>query len=343
MAWFGGIKSFDRASGREINPFVKLDHFCAVSNFTERLTTDTALQWALMQPGDGYILPTRGNLPYARQNIKPDSLSKTQYLSFGNMRAYPNIQLRNILVAVQERQLPFTEGIVHTLIYQALFHIGKISNIRDCPRLEWKRDLEEPDFCRDAYGIFQAFYDEMKDSPKSYMCVKFIGKLCNFFSKWELKFRNTAQKLAKSVSQWAEDLGNEIEKSPPSSAPIIRAKQVVLYQHAIMVLSGGSLAGADVATLINMIVKSGNFFTGDNRSNEIRANATEIRYGLCQQLEDIIQAACLAPGMLTDALRSVYQRCPKSLRWKRWSPDNNAPTQCFEARYKVSTPTVLTW
>jgi len=336
MAWFGGPKSFDRAvSGYEINPFVKLDHFIVVSNFTERLTAQHSnLQWALMQPGDQHILPTRGNLPYARQNIKPDCLSKPQYLSFGNMRAFPNIQLRNILNAIQDRLLPFTEEIVHTLVYQSLFHMGKISSEDGQLKLEWKTDLANPYFGRDANEIFELFYEEIKDSPKNYKCVKFIGSLCNVFSEWEVKCRNTARNLAKAAFKWAEDLGSEIEKSPPSSAPSIRAKQVVLYQHAIMVLSGGSLDGKDVAALIKMIVKSKNLFTEDKRSREIGANATEIKYALSQKLGEIIEAASLDPSILTQALRSVFQRCPKSLHWKRWSSDNNTWTQCFEARGK---------
>jgi hypothetical protein len=85
-------KPFDKApSGEEINPFVELDHFIIASNFIERLK-DTSLQWTLMQPGEEYIHSSRGNLPYARQNTKPEWLSKTQYLSFANLRSYPHIQ-----------------------------------------------------------------------------------------------------------------------------------------------------------------------------------------------------------------------------------------------------------
>ena len=127
--------SFDRASsGAEINPFAKLDHYHYIitSNFTDRFEgNDKSLQWTMMQPGEQHIHLSRGNIPYARQNLKPGWLSKTQYFSFANLRSYPHVQLRNILVAIQERQLPFTEPIVHTLVCQALFHVGKISNAPD--------------------------------------------------------------------------------------------------------------------------------------------------------------------------------------------------------------------
>ena len=237
MAWFGGPKNYDMASSHaEINPFVELDHFIIALNFTERLENETSLQWALIQPGERHIHSSRGNLPYARQNFKPEWLSKTQYLSFANLRSYPNVQLRNILMAIQERQLPFTEHTVHILVRQALFHIGKISNGNNGhPVLEWKTDLESLEFGQDARIILESFYEEMKDSPRSYMCVKLIGMLCNFFSNWEQGCRITAQNLAASVFQWAEELDGEIVKSPPSLAPGIQAKQAVLFQHAILV------------------------------------------------------------------------------------------------------------
>ena len=360
MAWFGGSKNYDKASSHaEINPFVELDHFIISSNFTERLEHEISLQWTLMQPGEQHIHSSRGNLPYARQNFKPEWLSKTQYLSFANLRSYPHVQLRNILMAVQERQLPFTERTVHILVRQALFHIGKISNGNNGRAVfEWKRDLELPRFCVDANTILESFYEEIKDSPKSYMCVKLIGMLCNFFSKWEqdrpiplpawsllvpftskaavdccTTARNTARKLAASVFQWAEELDGEIDKSPPSLAPVIQAKQAVLYQHAILVLIGGdSLVESDISLLIKMVVKSRNLFTDDFRSDEIRANATEIKYGLCQKLNIILQVASQTPTMMTSALRSVLPRCPTVLDWRPWKPENNSCTQCFEAR-----------
>jgi hypothetical protein len=94
MAWFGGSKSYDKASsGMEINPFVELDHFIIASNFTKRLENDISLQWALMQPGEQHIHSSRGNLPHARQNFKPEWLSKTQYLSFANLRSYPHVKI----------------------------------------------------------------------------------------------------------------------------------------------------------------------------------------------------------------------------------------------------------
>lgn len=334
MAWYGGAKSFDKApNGSEINPFIALDHFHLVCHFTDRLSTDTHLQWTLMQPGEANILPNRSNLPYARQNQKPKWLSKTEWLSFANLRSYPNIQLRNILIAIQDRELPFNETSLCTLINQSLFQLGDLTVSGSSSTLEWKRDLEDENFCKDSYAVLSSFFDEIKNTPKNYKCVNMLGGLCNFFACWEPSCRLLARQLAKSVHGWAEDEGQDIEKSPPSVAPMIRAKQVVLYQHAIMVLSNGSLDESDVKLLIEMAIKSKNLFTGSHMETEIRTNEVEIQYSLSQRVDDVLQLVLLSPNIITEALRSCFPRCPSQMKWNRWVASNGKyETQCFQSQ-----------
>lgn len=332
MAWFGGTKSFDMAPGGcEINPFASLDHLYLVANFTERLPKDNSLQWSMMQPGDTHIHSTRGNLPYARQNKKPSWLSKTEYLSFTNLRSHPNIQLRNVFVAIQERQLPFNEICVHTLISQALFHLGDLSVKGSSVTFEWKQDLDDSCFCNDACCILKALYHEIQDTPKNYLCVKLLGRICNFLAGWTPACRSVARDLALSVYGWAENIGRELDKTPPSLAPELRAKQVVLYQHAIMVLVGGGLINSDVGMLVEMLVKSRNLFTGDHRADDIHANQIEICYELSQRLDDIMQTAISSPRAMTNALCSFLPRCPSTLKWDRWVSIDGSATQCFRS------------
>jgi hypothetical protein len=199
-----------------------------------------------MQPENDNGGKYRGNLPYARQNQKPDWLSKTEWLSFANMRSHPNTQIRNIIIAFEERQLPFNNDCVQTLIRQSLFQIGALSIEHTSAAFKWKQDLTRTDFCQDACATLKSFYNEIKDTPKNYQCVNLLGELCNFFAARDPSFRQVARELAKSVHGWAEDVGADVDKSPPSLVPGIRSKQVALYQNAIMVLAGGILDESDV-------------------------------------------------------------------------------------------------
>lgn len=337
MAWYGGPKSFDRApNDSEIDPFVDIDHFKLVDHFTDQFPVDTHLQWTIMQPEEnhGSSDRIRGNLAYARQNQRPDWLSNTGWLNFANLRAYPNSQLRNILVAIQDRQLPFNKFNVRMLIDQACFQLGELSVFGPSAILEWKRDLDNVEFCRDSYTILLEFYNGMKSTPKNYKCVKLLGGLCNFLSEWEPSCRMVARKLAASVNEWAEDMGKDIDDKDPTAVPEIRAKQVVLYQNAIYVLVGGALDGCDVEMLIEMLIKSRNLFTGDNLRYEIERNETEILYKLVERVDDVMLSVANDPIIITRALRKFFPRCPLNLEWEKWAANDNLghSTSCFKAR-----------
>jgi hypothetical protein len=334
MAWFGGTKTFDKApDGSEINPFAPVDHFSRVVYFTDGLKKN--LQWIIMQPEDDNSEKYRGNLPYSRQNQKPDWLSKTEWLSFANMRSHPNTQIRNILIAFEERQLPFNNACVQMLIRQSLFQIGAVSVDRSSAALNWKQDLNRTDFCQDASTTLKSFYNEIKDTPKNYQCVNLLGELCNFFAAWDPSCRRVARELAKSVHGWAEDAEEDVDKSLPSFVSEIRSKQVVLYQNAIMVLAGGILDESDVELLIKMLIKTKNLYTGDNREDEIRRNRISIQYTLSKQVDVIVDSATRQSSIITTAFRSFFTRCPSKLEWKRWAPSSNktSNTQCFCAKY----------
>ena len=334
MAWYGGSKHFDGYSDKEINPFAKLDHFIVVSAFTERLSGRAqSLQWAMIQPENDHIPRTRGNKPYATQNAKPAWLSKREYVAFTNMRAFPLLQLRNILVAVHERQLPFDDDSVHALIHQSLYHIGSISTLRGV-KFEWKYDLAEPGFGKGAYTNLQQFYNEVNDSPTKFKRASLIARLSNFFScHCEPKCRHVARKIAEAIFTWANALEAGIVESTSATLSVlnIRVKQVVLYQNAVKVLLGGSLVQDDVALLIKMIIKAKNLFTGDESCDEVAMNWTEIFYSMSHQMEKIVQTARHSPTILTDALRSAIQLCPNNLVWQNWSPSSGELTQCFLA------------
>lgn len=332
MAWFGGPLSIDQFNGVEIDPFANVNHFCIVLHFTERLKEDESdLQWALFQPGDDYINRIRGNLPYAKQHSKPSWLPKNQFLTFARMRSYPLEQIRKILISIANNELPFEERAVQILISQALFHVGDITINGGKSKLEWKRDLYQRYGGRSAHCVLESFCKEIADSPKRYRCVKLLGKLCNFFYRWEPKCRATARSLAWSVSTWASEIDEVIEKTSTDDIPSMRATQVVYYQQSILVLLNGRMDQSDVEQVIRMIVLSRNLFTDSMRLDEISSNGIEIKYFVSQRLEDMLEILNSDRSIMTKALRSVLQRCPAKLQWKVWHQIEWNRTPCFTA------------
>ena len=105
-----------------------------------------SLQWALIQSGETDKSHSRGNKPLADQINKPQWLSKSEYLCFCKIRAFPHIQFRNLMIAILDRSLQLESFSVHTLIRQTLHQIGTISIDRNNAAFEWKVDIFDERF-----------------------------------------------------------------------------------------------------------------------------------------------------------------------------------------------------
>ena len=120
---------FCRDRGVPINPFARLDPKLLAKEWTASLGEGADLQWpAVLYDGSDR---RRGNLSVARPNLKPDSLTKEQFQHLGQLRAFPQQQLRNLCRALQEDGLPLQQPEVHTLMLQTLFHVGELEFSRE--------------------------------------------------------------------------------------------------------------------------------------------------------------------------------------------------------------------
>eukprot|EP00957_Ditylum_brightwellii_P174287 13269379-Ditylum_brightwellii.AAC.1 len=185
------------------------------------------MQWAMFQSGSDNTCSSRGNRPIASQSDKPEWLTKVEYLTFGKMRAFPYTQLRNLCVALTERTLPFSHTAVHVLLRQTAYHLGDIgvSNANGCC-YKWKKDLYDGHLLtKEWYGILRKFVDDLAESPQNYMAAQILGELVNFFSQWNIAFRDLSRHLALSFTKWADALEDRIAKSKPSDIPFLRSRQ----------------------------------------------------------------------------------------------------------------------
>lgn len=88
-----------------------------------------------------------GNMGIARQGGAPHWLGKNKYLTFTALRAYPLVQLRKLVMALHEQTLSLGHPAVRTLVHQALFYVGDISESLPSS-LEWRPDGTEDVFRR---------------------------------------------------------------------------------------------------------------------------------------------------------------------------------------------------
>ena len=143
MLWNGGRFEPDtRHAPMYFDPFAKIDLHVSVDYFTETLSKRfSSMQWCMpvwsnkldaMSKQMQLASRSRGNLALACQDIKPTWLNKTEFLSFGALRAYPHQQDRKVCVALHDRSLPL-ENVrfksIPSVSYCLLFYDTNIYNL----------------------------------------------------------------------------------------------------------------------------------------------------------------------------------------------------------------------
>ncbi|KAG2488307.1 hypothetical protein HYH03_013157 [Edaphochlamys debaryana] len=129
MAWCGSGAEADIGLGASgcFNPFAPVPASAVELFYTATLPAEAAaLQRALHTPESPSA--ERGNWALARQDLRPDWLSKPGFLDFASLRAFPLRQLWRLCVALRERTLPLGHPAVHVLVRQLLYHIGTLSD-----------------------------------------------------------------------------------------------------------------------------------------------------------------------------------------------------------------------
>lgn len=291
--WTGGPLA---VAGFPCNPFIPIENMLTqmASKYTEKLPDSEQLQWALPLPSDKYSQLTRGNAGVARQNERPTWLRKEEYLSFCALRAHPRQQMRRLCAILKARQLPFDRSAVHTLIKQAMYHVGQLSYDitgearagtgadtaavlegiggagssigagNNTIRMDWKADLLQGDAIAVLQDILSQLAEEITNAPRRHNELPLFGELAAFLGAFEgapaAACRLVARQFAGIAIKWADDLQPQVDQQEGLGAVTIvaglHAKQHMYVAHAIICFGPcGTLSSQDAATLCELRVR----------------------------------------------------------------------------------------
>lgn len=313
------------------NPFQVASGLWVSESFTERLPKiDDTLQWALLQPGSDLIAPTRGNQALSTQCDKPMWLSKTEYLAYGAMRAFPRLQLRRVCVCFHERSLPLTHPSVHVLLLQTLFHLGDIDQSAN---LEWKVDMFKGDFLPVIHAELDSLVGELKQSPRLHDSMRILGQVAAFVAAWRPEINKTAQNFANAARDWADGLQEQIDEAEPAAVPEFRLRQSALYLFGILCFGRQrKFSPDDAANLVQLSVLARNTHIVEDESmldSELASLWVVCENVLAHRVTDVLPL--LNDKKLTAAVKLVIMDTPTGLEWKRSTFESGVPTSCFES------------
>jgi hypothetical protein len=270
MSWTGGDYAPDKLIKKDFNPFNGLLHSAVIAAqtqfFTERLSDRASkISWTMKLGVDSANETTRGNRAYAELDNKPDFLNKSQFLAFCEMRSYPNIQLRNLFVALKMDSLPLGCPEVLTLLKQTLYHIGEVvfSGDETCePVLSWKRDgVEVYPLIMDELG---RLVDRLRESPKNHAALQLVGELAVFVTHHLPSCREITREISVITLTWAATIDADVEALAIGNCTDLksthenRAKQFIFYCYSLLCHRSGDLTAEDAAEIVKLTVLARN-------------------------------------------------------------------------------------
>jgi hypothetical protein len=139
------------------------------------------LQWALHTAESFAVTPSeRGNLPLAKQHLRPRWLSKSGYIAFGSLRSYPLGQLMRLTQALVDRSWPMDQPEVRVLVLQALYHLGSLYVSSTTGRTEqvWRQGWLEPHGAAAALvSNLDKLADVLDPTPREHDSVLLLGEM----------------------------------------------------------------------------------------------------------------------------------------------------------------------
>ena len=319
MIWTEGVNPFTSSSTTDQ---AKSDFF------TESLTENFNMQWAMKQPGEG-VDKTRGNKPESSLTEKPIYFNKIQYLSITSLRAYPHMQLRKLLVALREREIPLSNITTQVMIKQALYHIGPVG---DEGVLTWKSDFVN--IADEMYNTIEQLSAEVLEKPRERKSIVILAELIGYFSGLDKKFCMLSRNIASTMMKLCEGLDKRVDSCDVenSAIPELRRLQCLHYSYGIIAL-GSSCAG-DYGLMIQLLalLNSRAFFEDDKSSAnaELRKAYGSVRHYVALHLDAMLDQLSILD--LTRAFRSVFVslNVPDSLNWERWKDSSVYTATCAD-------------
>ncbi|KAG2451920.1 hypothetical protein HYH02_003695 [Chlamydomonas schloesseri] len=353
MLWAGSGCAADSACGfpAYFNPFMPVDAAVVEEYFTERLPGKAAaLQWAARQHGTAAATPLdRGNWALADQeSCPPGLLSKSEFLQFGRMRAYPLQQLRNLceVLRQQDQALPLTEPAVQLLLRQMLYHVGPItiptggSSNSTQPQLLWRTDWDQPGGVLDALCVeLGSLADTLDGKVRDHDAILLLGEVAAYLADWHAPCGALARRFAAITMREADRLQAELDAAAGLAGDDKRVSELLARQvrwrvMALLCYGAGPLAAGagagggqqeqpqqaeDAAVMVRLMVQvcHGLTFQVDAAKLKelqlLRARAHNVMASRAQRLQELIRGR--ENAVLTAAVAIVLERTPASLPW----------------------------
>ena len=332
LLWNGGEFILDSRDSNFFNPFVHVGKSSTIEYFTEKVLQKN-VQYVVTQYGE-LTEQSRSNQGIAKQNEKPDTLNKPQWLTTSSLRAYPNQQLRRLCSSLCDRNLKLDDPLVRILIRQTLFQIGDVVCENEEVIPLWKTDMFKGEFCDVISMELKKMGSELAAKPSQHKSLLMLIEIAKYVGQWSDACVEVLRDYLTIIKSWIDGCNAQIGRASVKDIFHLRAKKGLFYHYAILCYSIGSLSKEDASNFCKMLVHAQNEtrFEDDTSYDSQLNMMVNVCYEMMAERIVKLLEVVLANGnyMLSDAVREVYCEMPESVFWKN-IPDGSFKSACFEA------------
>ena len=265
-------------------------------------------------------------------------MNKFQWFTFASLRAYPNQQLRKLCCALNERSLPFNEPVVHTLVRQVLYHIGKLQESDQDIEPLWKTDLSKGDFLDVISEELRSLGSEIAAKPSEEKTMLLLIGIARYMAQWSKECISVLKCFLKVIESWIADCDAQIDRAETKQIvdvlPTLRAKKALFYNYAVLCCSFETDDLEVIQTRLKYLVLAQNeakFKSETCYDDQLRSVIGTRHKIVTNQVLKYTTTVLQHLEMLTTAVRSVITQAPSFLPWTHVTYVNGDWSSCFEA------------
>lgn len=329
--WYppGGNNQFfwKDSSGYTVNPF-KISRETTISYFTHTLPREVqSLQWAIANPAEGDS-EERGNLVYSKlREWYPDNFDRDSFIAFGQLRAFPNQQIRKLCCTLKDNNLPWHHASVKAVLQQALYQVGELAD-RSPPVPLWKTDIANNDGLAIFCEALNRAARRLDRTPRSFEDVPLLSELAAFVSQRSVQARDVVLKFVTMCQRWASDVRAQYRNHDGISLQLLsdlRSKECLLYDYALQSFALDELGDAglfEVGKLVLLFRNSMLYTVESSMRGELQrldVVVTEIMTRRIAALVKFVQRS-QSSQTLTKLLQVMNHSAPNDLKWEAVKP-----------------------
>lgn len=300
--------------------------------YTESLPDKfSKLQWTISYPGGA----VRGNLVYSHLGQIPEEFDRAAFIALGSLRAFPNQQFRKLLCALRTNALPWSHPCVETIVRQALYQIGDLTD-EELPALLWKTDmLVLDDGMATFVDVLKDLAGKLEQTPRLSEQVPLLSEITSFACQFasDRDSRQIMAQFSRMARTWAEHESASCE-GLSDSAEIAehRAKECILYGYAIVGYCRlKQLKITEARELCELVVlfHTARLFAShcDQFQSKLESLERRVFDVMARQVVFIVPAA-VDDAFLNSLLRLVVSTAPTGLSWSPTAQTSHVATVC---------------